>query len=292
MPNVPVGVTVTERFESRKYSETADGSMNEEYVFEVRGTDVEADVLTAIYATVPSYVASGGYAILPLAGLTRVKRGPKLFECVASYEVKFSKAAPPPVGTHRVSFDTTGAQTKITEAPAVANFGANAIDMFDFIGVSIDVEGKQQVSGVEITIPVYKWQEAWVLNFANFAALTSYAAILKGLTGAYNDDTFGGFAIGEVLFLGATGSGAVRNNPNGSFDMEITFHFAQSDNISSKTISGIAGVSALGWQYVWTCWQQNDTEDSAPTVIGVYVNEVYKGSKSFEGLVTGGFGPT
>ncbi len=100
----------------------------------------------------------------------------------------------------------------------------------------------------------------------------AYKLSLFQLTGKVNSAGFKGFARGEVLFLGASGS------KRGFDDWEITFRFAASPNATNLTIGGISGISKEGWQYLWIRYE--DEEDiSAKTLIkrpsAIYIEQVY-----------------
>ena len=87
-----------------------------------------------------------------------------------------------------------------------------------------------------------------------------------------------GFAAGEVLFLGASGS------QRGEDDWEITFRFAASPNVTGLTIGDIEGIDKKGWEYLWVRYA--DAEDEKVLVkqpIAVYVERVYD-EGNFAGL--------
>jgi len=60
------------------------------------------------------------------------------------------------------------------------------------------------VEGVEIVVPVYNFSETHYLPDGQVTQ--GYKLTLFGLTGKVNNGSFRGFAAGEVLFLGASGS--------------------------------------------------------------------------------------
>ena len=62
----------------------------------------------------------------------------------------------------------------------------------------------ENVEGVDIAIPVYNFSETHYKSAASVS--TSYRLALFRVTGTVNSSSFRGFAAGEVLFLGASGS--------------------------------------------------------------------------------------
>jgi len=104
-------------------------------------------------------------------------------------------------------------------------------------------------------------------------ARAAYKGKLFGLTGKINDASFKGFAAGEVLFLGASGS---RRSDD---DWEIAFEFASSPNKTGLEIGGITGIAKKGWQYLWV--RYSPRPDALAKVLiqyarYVYVHDVYE----------------
>jgi hypothetical protein len=77
------------------------------------------------------------------------------------------------------------------------------------------------VDGVDITVPVYQFSETHY--FSNAQVTGAYKGAIFSCTGKTNAGGFKGFAPGEVLFLGATGS---KRGDGPDDDWEITFRFA------------------------------------------------------------------
>ncbi len=86
-----------------------------------------------------------------------------------------------------------------------------------------------------------------------------------------NNAAFKGFAVGEVLFLGASGS------QRGADDWEITYRFAASPNVTGLAVGPISGINKKGWEYLWVRYA--DAEDQNVLVkqpIAAYVEQVYE----------------
>jgi len=143
--------------------------------------------------------------------------------------------------------------------------GKTAPDCKGAIGVTAD-----SVEGVDITVPVYQFSETHYL--ADTLVTPAYKATLFALTGKVNNAAFKGFAAGEVLFLGASGS------RRGYGDWEITFRFAASPNVTNLTIGDITGINKKGWEYLWV--RYSDSEDAVAKAlvkkpVAVYIEQVY-----------------
>jgi len=127
------------------------------------------------------------------------------------------------------------------------------------------------VYGVDITVPVYSFSETHIL--ANSAVTAAYKGKLFALTGKTNNATFKGFAIGECLFLGASGS------KRGKGDWEITFRFAASPNKTGLTVGDITGIAKKGWEYLWVRYE-DAVDTAAGTMVkkplAVYIEKVYE----------------
>src|SRR5262249_36297567 len=131
------------------------------------------------------------------------------------------------------------------------------------IGVNND-----SVEGTDITIPVYNFKETHYIPVAFITP--AYKTILFYLTGKVNVLPFEGFAPGEVLFMGASGS------QRGQEDWEITFSFAASPNVTGLSIGSISGINKKGWEYLWVRYQDAEDEDTlVKQPSAAYVEQVY-----------------
>jgi len=167
-----------------------------------------------------------------------------------------------------VAFDTTGGTQHITQSRQTISRTAASGAAPDFKGaIGVTANG---VEGVDITVPVYAFTYTYYL--APEAVTQSFRLQIFALTGKVNSGSFRGFAAGEVLFLGATGS--VRRGEK----WEITFRFAASQNRTNINVGGITVPSKKGWEYLWVRYaEQEDT--AAQTIVqqpvAAYVERVY-----------------
>ena len=99
-----------------------------------------------------------------------------------------------------------------------------------------------------------------------------YKLALFNLTGKVNASGFKGFAKGEVLFLGASGS------KRGLDDWEITFRFAASPNVAGLSLGSIGGIAKEGWQYLWVRFIDDEDPTAKALIkrpVAAYVEQVY-----------------
>jgi len=262
-------VTVHEKWESRETTEGESPSVDLIYI--VRGTDSDLAAKTALAAASP----------VLYDGLVRQSLHiERVAEDIWEGSVRYGELQPPETGDSTYQFDTGGGTQHITQSlQTVGRYappGKTAPDFQGAIGVTHD-----NVEGVDITVPVYNFSETHYL--ADEIVTPAYKANLFALTGKVNGAPFRGFAAGEVLFLGASGS------KRGQEDWEITFRFAASPNVTGLQVGNITGIAKKGWEYLWVRYA--DDEDAVAKVlvkkpIAAYVEQVYQYG-DFSGLGIG-----
>jgi hypothetical protein len=162
------------------------------------------------------------------------------------------------------SFDSTGGTQHITQSlQTVGRYGPSASTL---LGGAIGYDG-ENVAGVDITVPVWNWQETYYLTDAELNTPAYYA-----LTGTVNSDVFEGYQPGEVLFLGASGQ------KRGNARWEVNFKFAASPNRTGIAVGPILVLSKDGWDYLWV--QYGDDVDNTANIrikkpVAAYVEQVY-----------------
>ena len=261
-------VTIDEKFDSRE-STVGIESPSIDLLYVVQGTDDDGTVRSTVEATIP--IVYGG---LPFQDYHISPQGAGVWEVSARY----GKKDPKETGESSFSFDTGGGTTHVTQSLQTVNkyapAGKIAPNFKGAIGVTHD-----SVEGTDVTIPVYNFTETHYIPIALVTG--AYKATLFGLTGRTNNAGFKGFAIGEVLFLGASGS------QRGEDDWEITFRFAASPNVSGLSVGDINAIDKKGWEYLWVRYA--DAEDENVLVkqpIAAYVEKVYD-EGNFAGLGIG-----
>lgn len=261
-------VTIDEKFDSREATIGVE-SPSIDLLYIVQGTNDDAVVKSTVEATIPAI-----YGGLPFQDYHIAPQGGDVWEV----SVRYGKKDPKETGESAFSFDTGGGTTHITQSLQTVNgyapAGFNAPNFKGAIGVSHD-----SVEGTDVSIPVYNFTETHYLSVATVTG--AYKATLFALTGRTNNATFKGFAAGEVLFHGASGS------LRGEDDWEITYRFAASPNVTGLTIGDITGISKRGWEYLWVRYADAENEQVlVKQPIAAYVEKVYE-EGDFSGLGIG-----
>ncbi len=256
-------VTVEEKFESRAVTRGANPSVELRYV--IRGTNDDVEAANELAANSPALYDAygGGWLFLPRETISVQPVGEMLWEGIVRY------AAVPQTDESVFTFDTGGGTQHITQSlqtvGAYAPPGKTPPDFRGAIGATHD-----SVEGVDITVPVYSFSETHYLNDAQVTS--AYKGTLFNLTGRVNSEPFKGFAAGECLFLGASGS------KRGGGDWEINYRFAASPNKTDLVIGDVEGIAKKGFEYLWVRYA--DAVDAAAQAlvkrpIAVYVEQVY-----------------
>ncbi len=256
--------TVDEKFESRLITTGANPAAELRYA--VRGTDDDVEARAALEAASPALYDpwGSGLLFLPRESITIEPVGEMLWEGIVRY------SAVPQTNESVFAFDTGGGTQHITHSlqtvGAYAPQGQTPPDFKGAIGVTPD-----GVEGVDITVPVYNFSETHYLPDATVTQ--AYRLTVFSLTGRVNNASFRGFAAGEVLFLGASGT------KRGGGDWEITFRFAASRNRTNLSIGDITGISKKGWEYLWVRYADAEDANAKALIkkpVAVYVEKVYE----------------
>ena len=140
-------------------------------------------------------------------------------------------------------------------------------------GGAIGVDNEGNVNGVDVTMPVLNFTETHTMSGTQVT--TSYKKTVAALTGTVNSSSFRGFASGEVLFLGASGT---KRSKKPTAPWEITFRFAVSPNESQVKVGDLKVANKFGWDYLWVRYADKVTENKKNVVkkpVAAYVEQVY-----------------
>lgn len=246
------------------------GSADDTYL--IRGTDDDEAALAALEAEAPSVFRG---LVRTSVGIVR-NEGTETFIGAVHYAPFEAQKKP---GDCIKSFDTTGATTHITQAKEHLNdyapSGETAPNHAGAIGVS-----DRGVDGCDVIVPTYSFGRT-VYYEANEVD-DAYSVTLCGLTAKTNDAAFCGFAAGEVLFLGASGS------QRGDGTWEITYRFSASPNATNMTVANINNITKGGHVHLWVRYK--DVEDSSAKCLvqkpaSVHTDRVYDAANF--GLIRG-----
>lgn len=172
--------------------------------------------------------------------------------------------------TSSFAFDTGGGTMHRNQS--LETVSRTPSDAPDFHG-AIEVDNEGNVNGVDVTMPVLNFTETH--TFSSSKVTSSYRKSVAAATGSVNKSSFRGFAAGEVLFLGASGSKRSRKSDS---PWEITFRFAVSPNQSGLKVGDLTVSQKKGWDYLWVRYADK-VSDSGKNVIkkpvAAYVERVY-----------------
>jgi hypothetical protein len=166
------------------------------------------------------------------------------------------------------TWDTSGGTQHIQHSRAtVASYAIPSATAPNFRN-AINCDG-QRVGGTDITIPVFNYTRTKTLPLATVDE--AYKLQFYNATGKTNSTTMHGFAIGEVLMLGASGSQRGREK------YQITVRYAASPNLSGLEIGQITGITKAGWDFLWVYFVDDISGSSlVQKPYAAYVERVYQ----------------
>jgi hypothetical protein len=244
---------IAEKFDSRPSTEGEAPRIDLIYV--VHGTEDEAAVRSLVKLNAPET-----YEDLDLVSIDTDPQGGGLWYATARYELlDFA-------GDYE--FDTSGGTQRLATSLAtlqrVALPGYEAPNYLGAINVSED-----RVEGVDITVPVFNFSETKYVKALDVTPAFKYN--IFQLTGRVNNATFKGYAKGEVLFLGASGTKRGRER------WAITYKFAASPNVVNEPLgSGGLTVTKEGWEHLWVRFEDDVNSHRLVKIpVAYYVERVY-----------------
>jgi hypothetical protein len=250
--------TISEDYLSRKFTVGIKNS-GRELVYDIIGTHDETAVQTLIEGTAP--------AVYQGLILDSVEAEAVYVDSANSQGVwkGYARYLTPEIER---TFDIGGGTQKVTQSfNTISSYAPPGLVAPDF-GGAINVT-EDSVEGVDIPGP--KFDFTWTQIFADSDITDSYTNTLFQLSRpTKNNASFKGFAAGEVIFLGATGSN------RGSGQWSVTFRFSASPNVSGLMIGSIGPIAKLGW-HVWVRYADYSDIASYALVkrpVAAYVEEV------------------
>lgn len=167
-----------------------------------------------------------------------------------------------------ISFDTAGGSQHVTQS--LSTRGRYPADYAPDLKGAIGYDG-EQVAGVDIVMPALSFTLARIVAAGEIT--TPFRLALSNLTGKVNDSAWKGYNAGELLFMGAAGSGRVDQ------PIEITYRFAYSPTRTAFMVGDIPVAEKRGWDYMWVRYE--DAVDTAQKArvrkpAFVYIEQVYE----------------
>lgn len=226
------------------------------------GSNDPAAIETAITAVLPTSIDG-----LIVTAYTQRPRDDddSVFDATVSY------GQAPQDGAPELSFELSMQTSHVTQSlERVHAYGTGAPNL-PGIGFS-SKDGKYE--GTDIQIPVFTWRESVTRSRASVDN-AFLGQLMTCASNPVNSATFRGFAIGEVMFLGASGG------QKGADKMSIAYAFAGSPNLTGLSIGSITGIAKKGWEYLWALYESN-ADDTNKFLVelprAVYIERMYNTS--------------
>ena len=262
---------VEEAYSEREQTVNAKGEVTEiEIPYFVFGVDDEDAALAAARSKAASRRVSG-MALESLEVMERVNGD--TWKVKAVYEAEEGETPDNPDAEEETSsfaFDTGGGTMHRNQS--LKTVARVPDDAPDFNG-AIEVDNEGNVNGVDVTMPVLNFTETHTMSGSRVS--TAYKKNVAALTGTVNRSSFRGFASGEVLFLGASGT---KRSKKASAPWEITFRFAVSPNQSGLSVGKLTVPNKRGWDYLWVRYADKVSDNRKNVVkepVAAYVEQVY-----------------
>lgn len=255
-----MAIAVAERWSARKLSRGNNRASSVEYI--ITGTDSDIDAADAFesHLTTNSLTVRDG---IPIQSKDIEQIADQIWVATANYSFDQQKVAE----DTEYSFDTGGGSQKVTQTPSsmgITTYGSNVPNFQGAINVD-----DNSVNGVDIVVPTYNFSETRYVDDDDVDE--NFKLALFNMTGKVNNNSWNGYAAGEVLFLGASGS---KNGRTGLW--AITYKFAASPNKTGITIGSITGIAKKGWEYLWVRYEKSTSNNSLVQIPrAVYVHQVY-----------------
>lgn len=228
------------------------------------GNNLAVDATTATIVTPDTYVPDAldvGKTVLISGGVDDNQAwvtGSYKVVAVAGGQWRLN-AAPAPIGT------TGGLWSLVTDPAAIGS----APNYKQAIGVTRD-----RVEGTEIFAPKFEF----TITASYFPLKLPYMRLIRKLCARTNAYPWGGFAVGEVVYLGATGQCA----PGSVW--RVTHKFAAGENLYAVPVSlDTDGKPAIvvpykgAWEYLWTIYGPSvDANQLIEIPKAAYVEKVYR----------------
>lgn len=253
-------------------SRTIDGGARISNRYSVTGATSESEAETETY----NYLATLGrtllYNGLAFDGITTDEEEDSVYYTTATWRT-FSRAQPRQIGDDI----ETDFSFNISTIPVSVKLPQGTIEVFkagetaDFVPQLLnDVGDGEEPDGVDIYEPSY--EESKTIIVPTSSLTPAYRTKLKQSVGKTNLGTFQGWAEGEVLMTGISGT------RRGASDSELNFRWQVRENEDNLTIAGIQGISKKGWDYLWPRAETRSTANApmVKTITHICVARIFK----------------
>lgn len=242
------------------------------------GAKTKDEALNAVYAAVPKTYGNLAYAGCKFDGWED-----GVIEVTAKYSAS-NNATGTLSGDQEteptLSFDCSTGSAHIIKSRAQKKYPSTAKDAGGYIGWNGKPGKECEFAGVDKLTPVMR--ESYTRTIKRSLLTTQFKRNIIKLAGKVNDGKFKGWDAGEVLFLGASYSGADSNREK----ITVTYNFAIQENEADAKISEGISVPRKGWEYIWSdskTMTVSETGEIYIAILGIYVDEIYE-EKDFGSL--------
>lgn len=250
------------------------------YTYVVVGESNVTSAIALVVASSPvSQLSPGGEVLVRNEYIPRVT-GPDTWDIDVQYVPEDHRKARTPelAGEYRVTFDTTGGQTKITQSISTTHRLSNdpINDPAPDLKQAIGWDGKK-VNGVEL--PSGNLSLSITAYYAPGVVDADRMKTWSRAVGKVNNAVWLGFAAREVIYDGCTGevevplvSSEARVKP-----VPVVHKVRVSENQTSFDVGDITVPTKDGWEYLWTRYKKIESADTTniiPDVRHVYVEKV------------------
>lgn len=226
------------------------GSTLAYYCYYTPGTDTEQDVEDALFSAAPAT-----YRGSLLESVIFREHTFNCFKAIVRYgalNLPDTSGATPPEFSFEIGVENLQMLINLATVSQGAISGRTAPDHKGLIGVT-----DRGVEGIEVPTPTYAFSETHY--FANSAITNTYKAALSTLVGTVNNGSFRGYAAGQVLSTGV--SGTVK----GDDLWQVRYQWTVSPNATGLVIGDITGVSKRGWDYLEVHY--DEVEDTTNKIV-------------------------
>lgn len=263
---------------SAQFATNADGS-SLRVTYYVKNADTEDDAITAVLGVADGTIDLQGQTLFLQGVDPELIDGDKAWKCVVRYGDESQSAsqegASGGTGSWKFTFDTTGGTAKISNSlQTIARYERSLSNPApDLLGV-IGWDGKE-IHGVEMIVPQFEFDIT--AYYAPATVTTSWCAGLARATGKVNNDSWLGFAAGEVLYAGAQGSGTIPvGGGTATKPVEVKHRFLCSENRTNIAVGDMTITSKKGWHYLWVKYEKvEDSGSIIPIPVHAYVERIY-----------------